>query len=112
MAEYPSQNLPSGKNKNNPTKEIFASSGIYDEIAYAQQPYASDIPNSVTANAGINTTTTSTTSTTTTIGPESSGLLPLSSFVPFIHDILIFNNYIHYDTKGSLKTINPLSLIS
>jgi hypothetical protein len=110
MAEYPSQNLPSGKNKNNPTKEIFASSGIYDEIAYAQQPYASDIPNSVTANTGINTTTTTTSTTTTT--PSPSGLTPLSSFVPFIHDILIFNNYIHYDTKGSLKTVNPLSLIS
>ncbi len=111
MFYHPSQNV--ANNKNNPTKEILASSGIYDKQAYAPTPYAVDLPNSFVANTGINVTTTSTTTTlpaTSATGSYVADFLNLSNGVFFIGNILNFNNYVHYDTKGPLKIVNPILL--
>jgi hypothetical protein len=80
---------------NNPTKEILASSGIFDGKTYAPLPYAVDVPISWISNTGIQTTTTTTPqpSLITGAGVFASGL---SSGNYFIDDMLIFNDYIHY----------------
>lgn len=99
------------KNNNNPSKEIWASSGIYDRKNYGRTPiYADDITNSLVPNTGINTTTTSTTQ------PPTAGTLYdqfrfLSSGNFYIDDMLVFNQYIHYDTNGALKTFDPQSFL-
>lgn len=103
-------------NINNPSKEILASSGIYDGKAYANPVYYSDLPNSLIPNTGIQTTTTSTTTTTNpsgSSGPSGINSLPLGSGRYVTGDMLVFNPYIHYDTKNSipLKTFNPQSFL-
>lgn len=104
---------PDPKNINNPTKEILASSGIYDGKVLSNKLYADDIPSSLIANTGINTTTTS----TTTKPPTSSGTPQpfsiLSSGNYFIDDMLVFNNYIHYDSDmfGGIRSFNPRSFL-
>lgn len=97
-------------NFNNPTKEIFASSGIFTGEILAPSPYAVDIPQFSGPNTGIQITTTT---TTTTRAPEitSNLLMGLGSGNYFIDDMLVFNNYIHYDTKNSIKTFNPQGLL-
>jgi hypothetical protein len=99
-------------NFNNPSKEIWAStpSGIFHPIFSAITPYAPDIPLSNFPNTSWQTTTTS---TTTTRAPEitSNLLLGLGSGNYFIDDMLVFNSYIHYDTKSSIKSFNPQSLL-
>lgn len=99
------------QNINNPTKEILASSGIYDGKVLSNKLYADDISNSIIANTGINSTTTSTT-TTTTFNP-SNILSNLSSGNYFIDDMLVFNNYIHYDSDmfGGIRSFNPRSFL-
>lgn len=96
------------KNFNNPTKEIMASSGIWNDTPYASNPYAIDIPNSLIPNTGINTTTTSSTTTSST-PPPSSGTMPdlgvLSDGYMYPDDMLIFNDYIHY--VGNPIRFNP-----
>ena len=81
---------------NNPTKEILASSGIYNGISYAETPFAADVPNSLVANTGINSTTTE---TSTTVSPSLNHALFQSNLTSgnyFIDDMLVFNKYIHY----------------
>lgn len=102
------------QNTNNPTKEILASSGIWDETAYAPTPFANDIPNSTGPNTLRNTTTT----TTSTVDPNVavSGtdpyLGPISSGNLVIDDMLVFNKYIHYNKKGgSVITFHPQSFL-
>lgn len=111
--------------KNNPSKEIWASSGIYDQKAYKSPPiYSPDMPNSFIANTGISVTTTSTTKspnqyqphfdhTFRIIAPErvpalNKALLSDSNY--FIDDMLVFNDYIHYDELRSLR-FNPQSFL-
>lgn len=102
------------ENKNNPTKEILASSGIWDNTPYAPTPYAVDIPNSLVPNTGINTTTTSSTTSSTT-SPPSSGSDPsfgiISSGNLYIDDMLIFNDYIHYASTTGIKRFNPQTFL-
>lgn len=102
------------KNHNNPSKEILASSGIWDEKPYAPFPYADDIPKSLIANTGINTTTTTTTSTTPNV-ISTSGSEPilgvLSSGTFSIDDMLVFNNYIHYDVNNTLRSFNTQTFL-
>lgn len=97
---------------NNPTKEILASSGIFvrppESGILAPSLFAVDLPNSLIANTGIQKTTTS---TTTTPIPGARVFDNLSSGNFFIDDMLVFNKYIHYDTKGSLKTFDPQSFL-
>lgn len=97
-------------NYNNPTKEIFASSGIFSGKTLAPRVYAIDIPSSPVPNTGTQITTTT---TTTTRAPEITPnlLMGLGSGNYFIDDMLVFNNYIHYDTKNALKVFNPQSLL-
>lgn len=104
------------QNKNNPTKEILASSGIWDEKLYAPTLFATDIPNSIEPNTGINTTTTSTTTPNPNIANSGSqpDLGPTSSGNFIIDDMLIFNKYIHY-SKGSfesVRTFNPQTFLT
>lgn len=102
-----------GYNLNNPTKEIFQScSGVFDGRIIGPVPYAVDIPNSLVPNTGV----ASTYPPTTTPLPRSdvdNGLknLNLSSGIGFVGDMLVFNSYIHYDTKKSLRTFNPQSFL-
>lgn len=90
-------------NDNNPTKEILASFGIFNNIQYASLPYASDNPNNTASNTGINTTT-----TTTTVQPQysPSGSLYVANLTTSsrdsIDDMLIFNDYIHYYKKNNI----------
>lgn len=103
-------------NKNNPTKEILASSGIWDGQTYAPTLFAPDISDSTVPNTGINTTTTTT--STTTYNPLVSGtqpdLGPISSGNFIIDDMLIFNKYIHYSkgSFGSVRTFNPQTFLT
>lgn len=112
---------------NNPSKEIWASSGIHTQIPYASQAYAPDIPNSLVPNTGIQTTT-----TTTTLNPDNpesynpfnkhSFNITLTGIAPplnkallgdgnyFIDDMLVFNKYISYDTR-TLRTFDPESFL-
>lgn len=102
-------------NSNNPTKEIFASSDIYTGEVYAPTAYANDIPNSVIANTGINTTTT----TSTTSNPLNNALFSsnLTNHNYYIDDMLVFNKYIHYSSSvigkvtGKLITFDPESFL-
>jgi hypothetical protein len=92
---------------NNPTKEILASSGIFDQKPLAPRLFEVDRPNIVPANTGIQQTTTS-----TTPRPQPGNVFDnLSSGNFFIDDMLVFNKYIHYDTKSSLKTFDPQSFL-
>lgn len=111
-------------NKNNPTKEILPSSGIYSQTPYATQVYANDLPNSTVPNTGIQITTTTTPPSPGAVAynpsnqhsffitatgrapPLDKALLNDSNF--FIDDMLIFNNYIHHD--GSFE-FNPQSFL-
>lgn len=63
-------------NKNNPSKELFANSGIYDGSIYAQSPYADDIPNSLVPNTGIR----STTILSAIPNPNSHSIIPASGY--------------------------------
>jgi hypothetical protein len=96
---------------NNPTKEILASSGIFvrppESGILAPRLFAVDLPNSFFANTGIQQTTTS----TTPRPPPGNVFDNLSSGNFFIDDMLVFNKYIHYDTKSSLKTFDPQSFL-
>jgi hypothetical protein len=86
------------KNKNNPSKEIFAASGIYnDDIGPLNgNVYAPDLPNNFFPNEG--------TASTTTTPPDSNiEQLPNALFSSdlrggnyFIDDMQVFNNYRHY----------------
>lgn len=99
------------QNKNNPTKEILASSGIWEEKPYALTLFASDIPNVLVPNTGINSTT------TTTAAPSTSGSIPylgistISSGNYYIDNMLIFNSYHHYDTKNQLRKFDPQTFL-
>jgi hypothetical protein len=97
---------------NNPTKEILASSGIFvrppESGILAPALFAVDLPNSLIANTGIQKTTTSTTPRPTVGGRVFDNL---SSGNFFIDDMLVFNKYIHYDTKQALKTFDPQSFL-
>ena len=91
---------------NNPTKEILASSGIYNGTVMSNKLFADDIPRTGIANTGINTTTTT---TTTAAGTTLQPFPPLSSGNYFIDDMLIFNNFIYHDSDllGGVKQFNP-----
>jgi hypothetical protein len=115
------------QNTNNPSKEIWASSGVHSQVPYAAQPYAPDIPNSLVLNTGIQTTT-----TTTTLNPDApasynpitqhSFYIALTGVNPplnralisdgnyFIEDMLVFNKYISYDSR-KLITFDPESFL-
>jgi hypothetical protein len=41
------------KDNNNPSKEIWANSGIYDQKSYGPSQYAQDITDAITPNTGI-----------------------------------------------------------
>lgn len=101
-------------NTNNPSKEIWASSGVFNKQVYASPPYYQDVPNSLVPNTGIQTTTTTTTTTPTPTSQLDNALFNgmLSSGNYFVDDMLVFNNYIHYDTKTlPAKTFNPRSFL-
>lgn len=105
---------PPQNNFNNPTKEIWASSGIFSGERYSDKPYAVDLPNSNIPNTGINTTTTS---TTTTISPSlqlQNALFysELSSGTYLIDNLLVFNKYIHYGGITPVVTFNPETFLT
>lgn len=103
-------------NINNPTKEIWSSSGnIFDNAKYSNRPFANDAPG-LNSNINLNTTTTST--TTTTLPPNnllSKNIPPsadLTNHNYYIDDMLVFNKYIHYSHKiGQLITFDPESFL-
>lgn len=114
-------------NTNNPSKEIWASSGVHSQIPYATQPYAPDIPNSLIPNTGIQLTTTTPVPNPDLIGsydplnqhafnmtlpdispPLNRALLGDGNY--FIDDMLVFNKYISYDTR-KLITFDPESFL-
>lgn len=125
MIDPLSVNIP--LNDNNPSKEIWASSGIYNEKSYAPLPYASDNNKSLVSNTGIQITT-----TTTTKNPDNSfsysphldhsfniqlngisaplNKAMLSDSNYFIDDMLVFNKYISYDPRR-LVTFDPQSFL-
>lgn len=98
--------------KNNPTKEIWASSGIFTGAVYAPTPYAIDIPDNTLANTGRNTTSTT---SSTTPAPSSNALFvsDLSNHNYYIDDMLVFNKYIHYASGigGMVRTFDPESFL-
>jgi hypothetical protein len=108
-----STTTPSPNQINNPTKEILASSGIYDGKILSNKLYANDLPNSTIANTGINVTSTTTSSTTSSTTPSPTSDWLLSSGNYFIDDMLVFNNYIHYDSDmfGGIRTFDPQSFL-
>lgn len=119
-------------NNNNPSKELLASSGIYDGIVYSSSPnntYFPDRTDSPVANTGIQRTTTS-----TTPRPDSNAYRPdsdhalritvpgrtpplnqamLNDYNLFIDDMEVFNKYIHYDNNltGGVLTFDPQSFL-
>jgi hypothetical protein len=112
---------------NNPSKEIWASSGVHSRVPYAAQSYAPDIPNSLAPNTGIQTTTTTTTRSPddpTAYNPinQHSFYITLTGVQPplnkalindgnyFIDDMLVFNKYISYDSR-KLITFDPESFL-
>lgn len=113
-------------NNNNPSKEIWASSGIYDQKAYKNPPiYYPDASNSLLANTGISVTTSSTTQppenayqphsdhTFRIVAPGRTPPLNkvlLSDSNYFIDDMLVFNDYIHYDDKKPVR-FNPQAFL-
>lgn len=123
------------QNNNNPSKEILASSGIYDKINYAPTRYAIDRPGQIVPNTGIVTTTPSPfllpslSNPALPIPPElyspqtehafRRNVVPrlvglrtaaLSDGNYFIDDMLVFNKYIHYDSPP-VKTFDPQSFL-
>lgn len=105
-------------NNNNPTKEILASTGIYNGEIYSPTPYATDLPGITAANTGINVTTTTTT-TLAPAGPLNNALFvsDLSSGNYYIDDMLVFNKYIHYSSNvmgtitGKVISFDPESFL-
>lgn len=114
-------------NNNNPSKEILASSGIYNQQRYAPQPYADDTGSSLISNTGIQTTTTTTTKNpdnpdaydprsqhaffialNNVPAPQNRAMLNDGNY--FIDDMLVFNKYISYDTR-KLVTFDPQSFL-
>jgi len=114
-------------NDNNPSKEIWASSGIYNEKPYASLPYASDVPQSLVSNTGIQITTTSTTKNPDSPvsyspnadhsfrislqginAPLNKAMLSDSNY--FVDDMLVFNKYISYNDKRYI-TFDPQSFL-
>ena len=110
------------QNTNNPSKEILASSGIYDKVVYAPIRYAVDRPGLI-PNTGIVTTTPSPAMQKNPATPASYsphlehsfritalGREPgleramLSDGNYFIDDMLVFNKYIHYDVNINIFT--------
>lgn len=103
---------PYPANFNNPTKEILASSGIWDDTPYAPTPFAPDIPNSIAPNTGINTTTTTTTTFNPMMGSGTDPFLgPISSGNLVIDDMLVFNKYIHYKNNNRVITFHPQTFL-
>jgi len=118
-------------NNNNPSKELLASSGIYDGIVYSQDPsniYFPDKPNLTIANTGIQRTTTSTTPRPdpTAYRPDSQHAFRitvpsrtpplnqamLNDYNLFIDDMEVFNKYIHHDKMGGqVITFDPKSFL-
>lgn len=107
----PTPEYYSNKNNNNPTKEIWATSGIYDQKNYATSntQYAPDVINSPLPNTGINNRRTET--LTSPVIPTDSELFSappftLSSGNYFIDDMEIFNPYRHYIDNSNI-TFDP-----
>ena len=99
---------PSPRNINNPSKEIFASSGIYNSgILPDGPPFAPDLPNSTVANTGVASTLPPPLVVTTTLAPGHQ-FIPLSNMTPFVDDINVINNYLHYNLE---KQFNPRSFL-
>lgn len=108
-----SQKPPSyyqNNDNNSPTKEIWATSGIYDQQSYGATQYAADMPNTG-ANTGINT------KIPVFLSPPlvdtDSALLstPQNTFSSgnyFIDDMQIFNPYRHH--VGSIQ-FDPQSFL-
>lgn len=127
----PQINAIINQNINNPSKEILASSGIYDKVVYAPLLYATDRAGQLIPNAGIVTTTPSPAaiqknpaipfaysphlehSFRVTAPGREPGLerAMLSDSNYFVDDMLVFNKYIHYDVNGPLKTFDPQSFL-
>lgn len=103
-------------NTNNPTKEIWSSSGnIFDNSKYSDRPFANDAPGLI-SNININTTST----TTTTLPPSNliKNIPPfpsadLTNHNYYIDDMLVFNKYIHYSQKigQNVITFDPESFL-
>jgi len=115
------------QNNNNPSKEILASSGIYDKISYANRKYANDFPDQTIPNTGIVVTTpppgAPDSRITTAYAPHLNHTFRIS--VPdkqlptallnggnfFIDDMLVFNKYVHYESSGPVRTFDPQSFL-
>jgi hypothetical protein len=108
----PLESNPIPLNNNNPTKEIWASSGIYTKEVYSNQPYANDLPLSFDGNTARNSTSTTPTPAS---NPLNNALFSADLTIPYkyVDDIVIFNNYIHYSSTitGGMTTFNPQSFL-
>jgi hypothetical protein len=101
---------PAVNDINNPSKEIFAASGIYERgvVPFRPSYYAPDRPNSPLPNNGILELTVVTTPPPQ--GGEDWSLgMDLTGGNFFIDDMLVFNKYIHYTPP--LKTFDPQSFL-
>lgn len=101
---------PGPDNINNPSKEIFAASGIYEKgtVPLLGSYYAPDEPNSILPNTGVLNLEVVTTPPPQ--GGEDWSLgMDLTGGNFFIDDMLVFNKYIHYTLP--LKTFDPQSFL-
>jgi hypothetical protein len=88
------------KDNNNPSKEIWANSGIYNQKSYGPLQYFPDIPDAIIPNAGIATRLP--TILTPPILPTDSSLLsaPAHTFSSgnyFVDNMDLFNKFRHYN---------------
>lgn len=93
---------------NNPSKEIFAASGIYEQgiVPFFTSYYAPDLPNSPYPNKGILDFPII---TTPPPNIQDNLKMDLTGGNFFIDDMLVFNKYIHYTSP--LKTFDPQSFL-
>lgn len=88
---------------NNPSKEILASSGIYDKKLYSSHVYAPNFPNNTVQNTGVATTTIDP-NIPTIYAPHSNHIFHIQSLnlnlstsdSDTIDDMYIINPYIPY----------------
>lgn len=112
---------------NNPSKEILASSGIYDETPYARTPYARDLPNRLHANIGTQTVTIPNADdkiinrsynpavdhvfniTANRTPPLNKAMLNDHNI--FVDDMQVFNKYVHYQNGNFIRSFDPSSFL-
>jgi hypothetical protein len=112
------------KDNNNPSKEIWANSGIYDQKSYGPLQYAPDIENAITPNTGISLRTTPPPLTPPLIQTDSALLsAPAGTFSSgnyFVDNMDLFNPFRHHSIRTMtfdpqdflIETVNVFNVYS